>query len=145
MWLSDVISQVAVKYGRFKHDYRLIQIILNNVTTGWPEDRHEQLAELIRKRMEPHFLSSRIGRAIRNALSGVIPPKEKSLIEKSLEVGESILWVPPPDLQDAILYDKQNRKLVRPEPDPESIETILMKKIMPLHEQTKQEDGDPVQ
>lgn len=57
--LADIISTLAIKYGRFNHDIRMIQIMLNMICMGWPEHDHSVLAALIQERMRPTSLVSR--------------------------------------------------------------------------------------
>jgi len=152
LWLSDIISQTAIKYGRFHHDYRLIQIVLNNVVADWPDDRHEQLAALITERMRSRMIAGRISNSIKSAVSNLVSPlrqalapnsnsKEKSIIRGSTECGESILWIPPPHLRDAVMTPEgREANLVSPTPDPEPFEMKAHKLVMPKHFKTKQTD-----
>ena len=51
-WLAELVSQIAIKYGRFKHDYRFIQIALNMICDNWPEHEHQKLSDVIALRMK---------------------------------------------------------------------------------------------
>lgn len=51
-WLADLVAQTAIKYGRFTHDYRLIQVMLNMVCDNWPEHEHQKLADMVALRMK---------------------------------------------------------------------------------------------
>lgn len=58
-WLSELVAQIAIKYGRFKHDYRFIQIALNMICDNWPEHEHQKLSDVVAYRMKDRTLVGR--------------------------------------------------------------------------------------
>lgn len=58
-WLAELVAQIAIKYGRFKHDYRFIQIALNMICDNWPDQEHQKLSDLVALRMQDRTIVGR--------------------------------------------------------------------------------------
>lgn len=89
-WLAELISQVAIKYGRFKHDYRFIQIALNMICDNWPDIEHQKLADLIQLRMKDRTLVGRAQNWYKWRIS-----KEYDAKFSDQRASQSQLWMAP--------------------------------------------------
>jgi hypothetical protein len=89
-WLADLVAQTAIKYGRFTHDYRLIQVMLNMICDNWPEHEHQKLADLIALRMKPRTVTGRAGNWFKWRVSGRY--KERFSDQRA---AQSSLWLAP--------------------------------------------------
>jgi hypothetical protein len=89
-WLAEMIAQTAIKYGRFKHDYRLIQIVLNMVCDNWPENEHQKLSDLIEMRMRDRTYVGRAGNWFKWRIQGQY--KQRFSDQRA---AQSQLWIAP--------------------------------------------------
>jgi hypothetical protein len=139
--LTDLISTLAIKYGRFNHDIRLIQMMLNMICMNWPEHEHEVLAALIQERMKSMSIKNRTKNWLKLQLgSNEVPTKG--------QLAQSQLWSNPESLRGFIeggprrsilqklsgLLDQSTSKeqasgLVVPRPDSLSLDRILAEKF----------------
>jgi len=89
-WLADLVAQTAIKYGRFKHDYRLIQVMLNMICDNWPQHEHQKLADMISLRMKDRTY---IGRA-QNWFKWRVTHEYKERFSDQ-RAAQSKLWIAP--------------------------------------------------
>lgn len=89
-WLAELVSQIAIKYGRFKHDYRFIQIALNMICDNWPEHEHQKLADVIALRMKDRTFVGRTKHWVKWRIS-----QEYQHKFSDQRAASSHLWVAP--------------------------------------------------
>jgi hypothetical protein len=94
-WLADLVAQTAIKYGRFKHDYRLIQVMLNMLCDSWPDHEHQKLADMIEARMKDRTYVGRIDNWFKWRVSGRL--KERFSDQRA---AQSKLWIAPYNVGD---------------------------------------------
>lgn len=89
-WLAELVAQTAIKYGRFTHDYRLIQVMLNMICDNWPENEHQKLSDMIAFRMKDRTVVGRTENWFKWRVSGRF--KEKFSDQRA---AQSKLWLAP--------------------------------------------------
>lgn len=94
-WLVDLIAQTAIKYGRFKHDYRFIQVALNMLCDAWPEYEHQKLADMIEARMKDRTYVGRAQNWYKWRVQGTF--KEHFSDQRA---AQSSLWIAPYNVGD---------------------------------------------
>lgn len=110
--MTDLVTQIALKWGRRTHDVALIALLLSHSTAKWASHLADKQAALIEERMqrEGRTLSARL-----KGLFGQNKPSEPHLpamyntSQLKTPVVTSSLWTPP-DLSRKNKSDNSDNK-----------------------------------
>lgn len=96
--MTDLVTQIALKWGRSTHDIRLISLLLSHSTAKWDNQHADQQAAMIERRMQ------REGRTLTARLKGLFGQSKRTeahlpamydTSQLKNPVVNSSLWSPP--------------------------------------------------
>lgn len=134
--VTDLVTQIALKWGRHKHDVQLIALLLSHSTAKWDNQLADKQAAMIEARM--HSEGRTLGARLKGLLGQSTKQSEAHLPAVSdtsqlqTPVVHSSLWSPP-DLSAENKSDSNNKK----EHNSWSIFLSLpeMCRLLPTHDQ----------